>query len=162
VYVFDGGSAAEQAHVRAALEASSFPWGLVPGTVTIHLAHGVGSKAAPGQIWIDTDSLSAGRFAWGEIQHEYAHIVDFALLDAAGRAQLSRLLGGRGWLVPTVAHDEQGAERFAETLAAAYWPSPDNSAEAFGVPAAFRALVSRLLGVRTVAAVRRSATGATP
>lgn len=41
-YVFDGGSAKERATVRAALEASSFNWGLVPGPVTIHVAREIG------------------------------------------------------------------------------------------------------------------------
>ena len=42
---------------------------------------------------IDADSLDAGRFAWGEVQHEYAHVVDFALLD--DRAQVVRLDANR-------------------------------------------------------------------
>ena len=143
--MFASGTPAEQAHVRAALDASTFPWGLVPGPVTIHVVHGVGSKAAPNQIWIDADSLAAGRFGWGEIQHEYAHVVDFALLDDRGRAQLNLLFGTRGWLLPAAVHDDQGAERFADTLAAAYWPSADNVATAFVRPAAFRALLAQLL-----------------
>jgi hypothetical protein len=157
-YLFDGGSAGERVQIVAALDASSFPWGIVPGPVRIHVVHGRGSSAAPGQIWIDADSLSAGRFAWGEIQHEYAHVVDFALLDDAARAQFRALLGGRGWLVPGAAHDDQTAERFAESLAASYWISPDNSAEATVRPAAFRALLTQVLAGRRLA-LRRSGTG---
>jgi hypothetical protein len=145
--------------VRAALDASSFPWGIVPGQVTIHVVHGVGSRAAPNRIWIDADSLSAGRFSWGEIQHEYAHVVDFALLDDGAREQLNLFFGTRGWLLPGADHDEQGAERFADTLAAAYWPSPDNVATAFAKPAVFRALLAQLLPAGPQ--LRRSATAAT-
>src|SRR5437868_2831246 len=130
-YVFDGGTGAERAQVHAALEASAFPWSIVPGPVTIHLLHGHDSAAVQGQIWIDLDSLSAGRFAWGEIQHEYAHQVDFALLDDAKRAPLGALLGGRGWFVTGIAHDDQNGERFAETLVASYWPTQDDSAVPF-------------------------------
>ena len=60
--------------------------------------------------------------------------------------------------MPTAHHDDQGAERFADTLAAAYWISPDNVATAFAKPAAFRALLSQLLSPRLN--VRRSATAA--
>ena len=120
--------------------------------------HGVGSRAAGNQIWIDADALNAGRLGWGEIQHEYAHVVDFALLDDRARAQLNLFFGTRGWLLPAAAHDDQGAERFADTLAAAYWPSPDNVATPFASPAAFRALLAQLLppGLQ----LRRSATAA--
>src|SRR5204863_153753 len=62
-----------------------------------------------------------------------------------GRAQLNLLFGTRGWLLPAAVHDDQGAERFADTLAAAYWPSADNVATAFVRPAAFRALLAQLL-----------------
>jgi hypothetical protein len=158
-YVFDGGTSAQRLQVREALDASSFPWGLVPGPVTIHLGPGLDAAAVPGQIWVDSDLLTSGRYAWGVIQHEYAHQVDFALLDDAARARFMRLLGGRGWLVPTAAHDAQAAERFADTLAAVYWPSPDNCAHAFARPAAFRELASSALGLRSPAPTR-SGTGA--
>jgi hypothetical protein len=162
-YVFDGGSARQRAQVHAALEASEFDWSLVPAEVTIHLAPGTGTYATRGEIWIDTDLLTAGPFAWGPIQHEYAHQVDFFLLDGPTRAYLNRELGGRVWTTPastvlrygqTAEHAQLGAERFASTLAWAYWQSPANSMrprcagdESSGMdPAAFRATLSRLIG----------------
>src|SRR5664279_4646261 len=99
-YVFDGGSQPQQAQVTAALNASSFPWSIVPGPVVIHIQRGVVSSAAPNQIWLDANLLDAGRFAWGVVQHEYAHQVDFALLDSATRAQLHTILGGTAWSGP--------------------------------------------------------------
>src|ERR1035437_5318777 len=87
-YVFDGGSMVQQAQVTEALNASAFPWGVVPGPVVVHIQRDVGSSAAPNQIWLDANLLDAGRFAWGVVQHEYAHEVDFALLTDATRAQL--------------------------------------------------------------------------
>ena len=48
-YVFDGGTLAEQAQVRAALEASSFNWSLVPVRITLHIARDIpSSQATPG------------------------------------------------------------------------------------------------------------------
>ena len=99
-YVFDGGSKPQQAQVTAALNASAFPWGIVPGPVVVHIQRDVASSAAPNQIWLDANLLDAGRFAWGVVQHEYAHQVDFALLTDATRAQLHTLLGGTAWSGP--------------------------------------------------------------
>src|SRR2546428_6836639 len=96
-YLFDGGAPAEQVTVHSALEVSGFDWGLVPATVTIHIARGHGSQATPGQIWLDADLLDAGRFSWGIIQHEYAHQVDFFLLHDADRASLAPVIGGSMW-----------------------------------------------------------------
>ena len=72
-YTFDGGTRAQQSQVRAALDASSFNWSLVPGTVEIHIGRGEGPHAVAGQIWLDASLLDSGRFSWGVIQHEYAH-----------------------------------------------------------------------------------------
>src|SRR5947209_12150981 len=82
-YVLDGGTAAQQAQVKKALDASSFDWNLVPATITIHISRGHTSEAVKGEIWLDADLLNAGTFAWGVVQHEYAHHVDFFLLDDA-------------------------------------------------------------------------------
>lgn len=166
-YAFDGGTPAEQATVRAALDASAFPWSIVPQQVTIHVAPGTDSYATPGQIWLDANLLDAGRFAWGTVQHEYAHQVDFLLLDQSDRAQLQALLGGRDWCgeVAGLAHDDHGCERFADTVAAAYWPSPDNTATAFAPADRFRALLDGLLGIaptRSLQAVTRSASAGSP
>jgi hypothetical protein len=162
-YVFDGGTAKQQAQVRVALDVSSFNWSLVPATITIHLGKGIETYATPGEIWIDSDLLTSGPFAWGPIQHEYAHQVDFFLLDDAKRAQLRTLLGGRAWFAHgNVAgfhrradHASFTAERFASTLAWSYWQSPANSLRPSSAkdesaamePARFRALLSQLLGI---------------
>lgn len=156
-YVFDGGSKAQQGQVVAALNASAFPWGVVPGPVVVHIQRDVASSAAPNQIWLDANLLDAGRFAWGVVQHEYAHQVDFALLSDATRAQLHSLLGGSAWW-GAEGHSTLDCERFADLVAWAYWTSPDNvlkpsSAQDEGgqvAPAAFRtALAAILAGLPT-------------
>ena len=133
-YTFDGGTVRQQAQVRAALQVSAFDWSVVPATITIHLASGTDTYATKGDIWIDTQLLASGVFAWGPIQHEYAHQVDFFLLDDGLRAELNTLLGGAVWAhsgttagVHGPDHATLGAERFASTLAWAYWPSDGNS-----------------------------------
>jgi hypothetical protein len=160
-YVFDGGTPRQQAQVRVALETSLFNWSIVPATVTIHLRKGVDTYATKGEIWIDTAFLGSGTFAWAVIQHEYAHQVDFFLLTDEQRAKLTTLLGARVWSHSNVAarhgpgHALLGAERFASTLAWAYWPSPANSLRptsskdesAAMAPARFRELLARMLGI---------------
>jgi hypothetical protein len=161
---FDGGTSAQHATVRAALAASSFPWEVVPRRVVIHVRPGVLPNASPGEIWLDGHLLDAGRFSWAVVQHEFAHQVDFFLLDDAKRASIAAQLGGNGWwaarglaLAPngTVAHGDLTAERFASTLTWAYWPSranvlrpesPDDESAALP-PAAFRSLVASVLGL---------------
>jgi hypothetical protein len=162
-YVFDGGTPAQQSQVVQALVASSFDWSVVPATITIRIAPGIASEASPGYIDLDSDLLDAGIFSWGVVQHEYAHQVDFFLLDASKRAFLARRLGGAAWWEDaaqaaqspngTLAHGAQTGERFASTLAWSYWPSRLNSMRptsrkdesAAMAPAAFRALLPRLL-----------------
>lgn len=155
-YVFDGGTPRQQAQVKAALDASAFNWSLVPERVTIHIRRVDGSHATPGHIWLDASLLDAGRFSWAIVQDEYAHQVDFLLLDAGSRARMASALGGRDWCygVAGLAHHEYGCERFASTLVWAYWPSKDNAyrpisptdESAAMAPAWFRALLSELLG----------------
>jgi len=155
-HVFDGGTLAERQVVVSALEASAFDWGFVPGPITIHIVRGEPSRSIPHEIWLDADLLDAGRFAWGVVQHEYAHQVDYLLLDDAERATLLTRLRGRDWChgVPGLAHSDYGCERFASTLAWSYWPSPDNSMRPAGphdesaamAPGRFRALMTRLIG----------------
>jgi hypothetical protein len=161
-YAFDGGTPAEQAQVHGALEASAFDWSVVPVTVTVHIARGIGSSAAPGQIWLDADLLDSGTYAWGVVQHEYAHQVDFFLLSAAARAQLLAALGGASWWQSSAAarapdgtlqHASLTSERFASTLAWAYWQSPANTLRPHSrsdesgamAPARFRQLLATLL-----------------
>ena len=166
-YVFEGGTPRQQAKVRVALEASSFDWDIVDHTVVIHLRKGAETSAKRGEIWIDTDLLSSGVFAWGPIQHEYAHQVDFFLLADADRVRLNRVLGGRTWFPDGgvaafrrgADHAEFGAERFASTLAWAYWQVPENSLKPTSAkdesaamePSRFRQLLERILGARNPA-----------
>jgi len=153
-YTFDGGTKKERETVVAALEASSFDWTLIPGSDAIHIVRGEPSRSLPREIWLEADLLDAGEFAWGVVQHEFAHQVDYLLLDDAQRVLLLRELGGRDWCysVPGLAHDQYGCERFASTLAWSFCPSQKNSMRpthhgdesAATTPAKFRALVSKL------------------
>lgn len=153
-YTFDGGTKKERETVVQALRASSFDWSVVPGPIVIHIVAGEPSRSIPREIWLDADLLDAGEFAWGVVQHEYAHQVDYLLFDDAHRAVLLRELGGRDWCYgkPGLAHDQYGCERFASTFAWSFWPSPENSMRpshprdesAAMSPAKFRALVSNL------------------
>jgi hypothetical protein len=156
-YVFDGGTQAERAQVRAALQASTFDWNIVPGQITIHVQRGAASQAAPGQIWLDAGLLDAGRYAWAVIQHEYAHQVDYLVLTDSDRAALQALLGGTSWCsgAEGFAHDDNSCERFATSIAWAYWPSPQNAfdpgqttGEGWLRAAPLRTLLGSLLGVR--------------
>lgn len=157
-YNFDGGTRAQRATVLAALQASSFNWALLPVSIAIHIVRGEVSRSIPGEIWFDADLLDSGEFAWGVVQHEYAHQVDYLLLDDEERALLLRELGGRDWCygLPGLPHGDYGCERFASTFAWSFWPSPANSMRptcrgdesAAMAPAKFRALVGRLTSGR--------------
>jgi hypothetical protein len=139
--------------VRRAFDVSSFNWSLVPAQITIHIKKGVDSEATYGEIWLDSNLVNSGKFAWGVIQHEYAHEVDFFLLNDSHRATLASKLGGRSWWQRgSLGHAELTSERFASTLAWAYWPSKDNSMRptssresAALAPAKFRALIAQTL-----------------
>ena len=126
-YVFDGGTQAEQAQVTAALNASCFPWGVVPGPVVIHIGSGVASACVAGQIWLDASLLDSGRFSWGVVQHEYAHQVDFApsrptrCAPSCTRSSAAAPGAGRR---RTRAISTASASRIS--LAWAYWRSSDN------------------------------------
>jgi hypothetical protein len=167
-YDFDGGTPQEHRTVAAALGASAFDWDVVPGRVVIRIERGADSSATPGRIVLDADLLDAGVFAWGVVQHEYAHQVDFLLLDDADRAALLRELGGDAWcyidLWEALHHASYGCERFASTLAWAYWPvrancmqptRGDDEAAALP-PVQFRALVDRVLSHHVRANVWRA------
>jgi len=158
-YLITGGNGYEQQQVRQALDASSFDWGVVPGPVQITITPEPNSEAVPGQIFLDPSLLDSGEFSWGVVQHEYAHEVDFALLDGPAHAQLEQALHGTAWCYEdtpstALAHNQYGCERFASTLAWAYWQSPENCMKPSEVsgesgamaPAAFRALLASLLG----------------
>jgi len=154
-YVFKGGNAYEQLQVKKALDVSAFNWSLVPGPVTVVIQRGIPiSEAGPGTILLDANLLDAGEFSWGVVQHEYSHVLDFALFNDAVHAQLLGILGGHVWFGDPV-HSENGGERFASTLSCAYWPvhanimcpSPGASDDEGGAlpPLAFRTLLRQTL-----------------
>jgi hypothetical protein len=163
----EGGTVREQSQVRAALEASSFDWSVLPQLVTIRISRGEASSAIPGEIGLDANLLDAGTFSWGVIQHEFAHEIDFLLLDDADRTRLQLLLGASSWWpVDGLPHAQLGCERFASTLAWAYWPSPGNimrpsspSDEAGSVaPEAFRRLLRGIIRAHEIQAVSSNLT----
>jgi len=164
-YVFDGGSAAHQRQVRAALEASRFDWNVVPAEITIHVRRGVPTHATRGHIWLDANLVESGTFAWAPIQDEYAHQIHFFRFGDAIEAQLTEQLGARDWCygVSGLRHGEYGCERFTSTLVWSFWPSRDNvyrprssgDESAAMAPARFRALVAGLLGIPNPFAVTR-------
>ncbi len=155
-YSFDGGTSAQRAQVQKALNASSFDWSIIRNQVTVHVGR-FDSHAAPGEIWLDSRLLDSGRFSWGVVQHEFAHQIDFFLLTPENRVELQRLLGAKAWCWETsgLQHGDYGCERFASTVAWAYWQNGDNcmkpaskSDESGGMsPAAFRATLARLLDI---------------
>ena len=81
-------------------------------------------RRAPDQIWLDADLLDSGRFSWGVVQHEYAHQVDFALLDDATRAQLQHAARRPTAWWGAEGHAKLDCERFADLVAWAYWSRP--------------------------------------
>jgi hypothetical protein len=158
-YSFEGAGPAERSTVKAALNASAFDWSIVPQHVTIHVgAYGV-SHSTPGDIWLDRGLLGAGRFAWATVMDEYAHQIDFQVLDTSSRAVLQEKLGTSAWCYESadLSHGANGCERFSSMVAWAYWPSKDNSYrpasptdESASMPAAeFRNLLSSLVGKPT-------------
>ena len=156
-YTFDGGTPAQRSEVRAALQASSLDWNVVPGRIVIHIRRGIGSQATPGEVWLDASLLDAGAYSWAVVQHEYAHQIDYLLLTDADRAALTALLGGTAWCSggEALAHDDNTCERFATSVAWAYWPSPENAfdpaqdpGEHWLRPAPLRALLAGLLGAK--------------
>ena len=130
-YVFVGGRDAARAQVRAALEASSFDWDVVRETVDTQIADCGCAGARPGLIVLDERLLAKApygvAYTWSIVQHEYAHQVWDLALDDRARAVLADRLGGEGlcW-EPELADDERTCERFADTLAWAYWRDPLN------------------------------------
>jgi hypothetical protein len=158
-YVFAGGTAKQQTTVKQALNASAFDWGLVPAQIVIHIAPGIDSEASTGTIWLDADLLNAGMFSWGVVQHEYAHQVDFFLLDDSKREALGAVLGSSDWCygVLGLQHAQYGCERFASTLAWAYWPNAQNAMKPANAkdesaamdPVRFRQLLGIMIGAPT-------------
>jgi hypothetical protein len=126
-YVFAGGSDGARDAVRAALDASRFDWDLVEQEITIRIIDCGCAGANPGESILDekvlTDPRFGPKYAWGIVQHEYAHQVGFYLLDARARRRVQQWLGGSDWCYedPDVDHDDHACERFASSLAWAYW-----------------------------------------
>jgi hypothetical protein len=155
-YTFDGGTTKQRTQVRSALNASSFNWSLVPAQIKIHIAPVGQSHSTRGDIYLDSNLLNAGRFSWAMVQDEYSHQIDFFLFDAAKRAKLNTLLGGKDWCygVSGLKHAEYGCERFSSTLVWSYWqssqnaykPATKNAESAAMTPAKFRMLMSELVG----------------
>jgi hypothetical protein len=151
----EGGTPYERAQVTHALAASAFNWSVLPQRVVVHIGRGVDSGATPGNVWLDANLLDAGRMSWGVVQHELAHQVDFLLLRDSQRAELAQLLHASVWAPDgaLLTHASYGQERFASTLAWAFWQSPDNvmapsaNPESGAVaPAVFKAAIARTLG----------------
>lgn len=152
--VFDGGTTSQRGQVVSALAVSDFDWSVLP-RITVHIGSDSDSFATPREIWLDARLLDAGRFAWGVVQHEFAHEVDFLVLNEAQRSYFQKLLGARTWcdLTRELPHSAYGCERFASTLAWSFWPSRDNAMrpesrhdESAAVPpAVFRAAIARVL-----------------
>src|SRR5215218_699307 len=80
-YSFSGGTKQEQGAVRAALEASSFDWSVLPAPIVVHITPLGGSYSEAGHVHLDSTLLDSGVFSWGVVQHEFAHQVDFLLFD---------------------------------------------------------------------------------
>lgn len=158
-YVFEAATPKERSTVRAALDASSFDWNVVPTQITVHVGQYGVSRSTPGHVWLDRGLLAAGRFAWATVMDEYAHQVDFFVLDPAARALLQRRLGASAWCyeISGLPHSANGCERFSSMVAWAYWPSKDNAyrpvsradESAAMPPAEFRSLLSTVVGMPT-------------
>jgi hypothetical protein len=169
-YVVIGGNAADRTQIRAALSASSFDWSLVPALVQIHVVSGVPAQAAPGEIWLDPALLRAGMFSWAVVQDEYAHQVDYFLLDKAEHELLNDAFGTKYWCHedhPGLAHAAYGCEKFTSSFVWAYWPSRSNAykpstvnSEATMAPWSFRHLLSSLLDPNEPDNVQRDVLGA--
>jgi hypothetical protein len=167
-----GGTPSQQATVRAAINASSFDWSVLPRTINIHIGAVGDSYSTYGDVYVDASLLDSGHWAWGVVQHELGHQVDFFLFDGAKRATMLQLLGGKDWCysIQGLKHSDYGCERFASELAWAYWPSPDNSMrpaaagdEAGFMPVAqFRATLASLLGKPSLAAAPLTAKAFAP
>lgn len=156
-YTVVGGTPRDAVQIRRALNASTFDWSLVPDEISIHIG-GSESLSTRGHIWISPRLLASGVFSWGIVQHEYAHQVEFFLFDDAQRARMMRELKASDWCygTPGLLHAQYGCERFASTLAWAYWPERRNSQRpvlstdesAAMAPARFRLLLGSMLGFR--------------
>ena len=104
-----------------------------------------GSDAARAAV---RSALDASRFDWDLVE---AHQVDFFLLDARDRRRVRQWLGGSDWCYEDldVDHDDHACERFASSLAWAYWPRHRRNIMAVHTAVTageFREMLPRLLG----------------
>ena len=123
-YVFDGGTARQQAQVRAALEASSFDWDVVKRQVTVHVgAHGT-SRSTPGHVWLDGGLLDTGRFAWAIVSTS-THTRSTSQCSTPPIVRGSAPLGAARLVLRGARPRprDYGCERFATLVSWAYWPS---------------------------------------
>jgi hypothetical protein len=155
-YAIDGGTPAEQAQVRAALDASSFDFRIVPVRIAVHVVPGAYPHATPGEVWLDPALLDTGVFSWAIVQDEFAHQVDFFVLDDTDRLALMSAFHAPVWCHgddPGLPHGVYGCERFTSTFVWSYWQSSANAyrpvspgdESASMPPAKFRALLEALL-----------------
>jgi hypothetical protein len=168
-YAVIGGNAADRAQIHDALAASSFDWSLVPALVEIHVVPGIPAQAAPGEIWLDPALLRAGIFSWAVVQDEYAHQVDFFLLDDAEHALLDDAFGTKYWCHedhPGLPHAAYGCEKFTSTFVWAYWPSRSNAykpstvnSEATMTPWSFRHLMASVIDPNATDNAQRNVLG---
>jgi hypothetical protein len=109
----------------------------------------------PGIVVLDETMLASspyGRaYAWGIVQHEFAHQVWWYALNDELRSELQSLLGGGDlcYEQPGLPHEAHSCELFASTLSWAYWPVAGNPMQAEKVMGArqFRRLLGRMLGL---------------
>ena len=131
-YVIEGGSPKARETVQAALETSRFDFDRVPSRITIKITNCGCAGARAGLIVLDekviTDTSLGARYSWGLIQHEYAHQIDYFLLQDHDRVAVRRALGGKAWCYERdgLSHDANACERFADVVSWAFWPSLDN------------------------------------
>ncbi len=160
-YAFDGGTTRQQAQVKAALDISSFDWNLLPQQTVVHIGAYDVSHSTPGHVYLDGRLLSSGQFSWPTVMDEFAHQIDFFLLDGNRRALLQERLGATAWCyeVAGLGHSAYGCERFSSMVAWAYWPSHESSYRpksksdetAAMAPGDFRNLLGDLIGAPRVA-----------
>lgn len=100
-------------------------------TIDVRIAPGAPTQSFPGVVVFDANVLEMGTFAWGIVQHEFAHQLDFLLLDDGDRKALRSMLGGQAWcwndVAMDVGHGYLSCERFASTVAWSFWQSPENA-----------------------------------
>ncbi len=147
-YTFSGGSSFDVRRYGQALRVSAFNWSLLEQVVTVRIAPGLASGAIPGRITPDAPTRQRRIFVACRAARVRASGGLLPARRCGARAVCREARGpdvvsGRGRLP----HGAYGCERFASTLAWAYWPSaqmrpmsPGDESAAMK-PARFRALL---------------------